>query len=215
MSLPVHVLSDLTDGSVHGLDQSTPALQLPRLVRFIAGKRLAFQILLAKLRQPHTARCRSACPLPGAVAGDQVEAQGVRRRTCRRLGGRCRCLGALRTSSLPLSSRTRPWMNTVWKGGFLSGLLAGGGKIIRGYPERWCRSPLTQHVSGVEVVQVLRLFRPARGWRRPQCGGGEPGQSQHVQIWWIFPLAALLWQSGSSRVTVMCPDHHRHQTGIW
>ena len=45
---------------------------------------------------------------------------------------------------LPLSSRTRPWMNTVWKGGFL--VCSQAEKIIRAYRE--------QSAAGVGVFTV-------------------------------------------------------------
>ena len=78
----------------------------------------------------------------------------------------------------PLSSRTRPWISTVWKGA-LPGVLAAG-EDHPGHPEEDDVVAGDQHVGGVEIVQILGLLGPAQGGEGPQ-GGGEPGV-QHVLV---------------------------------
>ena len=112
----------------------------------------------------------------------------------------------------PWSSRTRPWMNTVWKGG-LAGLLAAG-EDHPGHPEEDDVIAGDQHVGGVEIVQVLGSSPASPGWRRAtgrrrtRCparrGPGGCGlQCSHSHT------------VGSVRLTVMWPQSSQYHTGIW
>ncbi len=88
------------------------------MVRFIIRKRLAFQILLAKLRMASHFSTKKRVSLPGALPVIRLKRRASAPYFSVISSGSMplpKDLDILR----PLSSRTRPWMSTVWKGGCL------------------------------------------------------------------------------------------------
>ena len=86
------------------------------MVRFIITNRLAFQILLAKLRMASHRSGRKRISLPGAFPVTRLKRSASAPYCSATSSGSMplpRDLDILR----PFSSRTRPWMSTVWKGG--------------------------------------------------------------------------------------------------
>ena len=68
------------------------------------------------------------------------------------------------------------------------------GENHSGNPEENNVIPGDQHIRGVELLQILRSFRPAQGLKGPQ-GGAEPG-IQHVRIPLDVGAAALFTLAG-------------------
>ena len=87
------------------------------MVRFIWTNRLAFHILLAKFRMASHRSGRKRMSFPGELPVTRLNRRASAPYSSATTRGSTplpRDLDIFR----PLSSRTRPWMSTVWKGGF-------------------------------------------------------------------------------------------------
>ena len=181
--IPVHVLGDLPDGPVQlGENPLVLQLQLLRQLALVDGQvhhqeAAGVPDLVGKVPHGLAPLGVEAHVVAGAVAGDQVEAQGVGAVLLGDLQGIdavAQALGHLPALVVPDQAVDEHGV----EGGLL-GLLAGG-EDHPGHPEEDDVIAGDQHVGGIEVVQVLGLLRPAQGGEGPQ-GGGEPGV-QHVGV---------------------------------
>ena len=122
----------------------------------------------------------------GGVAGDQVKAQGIGAVFLRHFQGVnavAQGLGHLPPLVVPDQAVDENGVE-----GGLFGLLTAG-EDHPGHPEKDDVITGDQHVSGVEIVQILGFLRPAQGGEGPQRGG-EPGV-QHVRVPLDMGRAAL------------------------
>ena len=127
----------------------------------------------------------------GAVAGDEVEAQGVGAVLLRHLQGVdavAQGLGHLAALVIPHQAVDEDGVE-----GDLLHLLAAG-EDHPGHPEEDDVIASDHNGGGIVISQVLGLFRPAQGGEGPQ-GGGEPG-IQHILIPGQMGAAALFALGG-------------------
>ena len=192
----VHVLRDLADQGVElAEDPLVLQLQLLRQLHLVDGQvhhhePAGVPDLVGEVPHGLALLHVEAHVVAGAVAGDEVEAQGVGAVLLRHLQGVdavAQALGHLPALVVPDQAMDQDLLK-----GVLAHLLAAG-EDHPGHPEEDDVVAGDQHGGGVEVVQLRGFVRPAQGGEGPQ-GGAKPGV-QHV----LLPgdvLAAALGAAG-------------------
>ena len=188
----VQVLGDLLDESVQlGEDPFVLQLQLSGQLHLVDGQvhhdePAGVPDLVGEVAHGLAFLLIEAHVVARAVAGDEVEAQGVRAVLVGDLQGVnavAQGFGHLPALAVPDQAVDQNFFK-----GVLLHLLAAG-EDHPGNPEEDDIIAGDQHAGRVKVVQLRRLLRPAQGGEGPQ-GGGEPGV-QHVGVPLDICAAAL------------------------